>query len=349
MTGAHKRLFAPSDMPSYALSKKRGGNVMSFKRGLLLAAALAIVTAVPAMAQLNPQRAITLVVPIGAGGGVDATGRLIAEKLQERLKQPVVVENRPAGGGMVGADSVAKAAPDGHTLLVIESSAVLHKWLRKDVPFDVIADFAPVAQVATSPLILFSLSSFPANDAKELIALARKEPGKLSVGIPGVGTPHHLAFMMMNALGKIDILAVPYRGAALVTNDVLGGQIPLGWAAPTAVLPHVAAGKAKVLGVASPQRLPSLPQVPTIAESGVPGFSIEVFFGIAAPAKVPADLVAKLNQELAEISKLPDVQERISKAGLLPTYRDTAEFRALIKNDHERFGKIIRDAGIEPN
>src|SRR5262245_56665274 len=192
---------------------------MPLKRSLWLAAVLALITA-PAAAQLNPSRTITLVVPIGAGGGVDATGRLIAEKLQERLKQPVVVENRPAAGGMVGADSVAKAAPDGHTLLVIESSAVLLKWLRKDVPFDVIADFAPVAQVATSPLILFAQPSFPANDAKELIALARSQPGKLSVGIPGVGNPHHLAFMMMNALAKIDIVAVPYRGAALVTTDV---------------------------------------------------------------------------------------------------------------------------------
>jgi tripartite-type tricarboxylate transporter receptor subunit TctC len=303
----------------------------------------------PAHAQLNASRAITLVVPIGAGGGVDATGRLFAEKLQERLKQPVVVENRPAAGGMVGADSVAKAAPDGHTLLVIESSAVLHKWLRKEVPFDVITDFVPIAQVATSPLMLFASPSFAPNDIKELIARAKAEPGKLSVGIPGVGTPHHLAFMMMNALAKIEMVPVPYRGAALSLNDLLSGQIPMIWAAPTSVMPHVAAGKAKVLGVASPQRLASLPQVPTIAESGVPGFSIEVFFGIAGPAKLPPDLVTQLEKELAEISKLPDVQERIARAGLVPTYRDSKAFRELIRTDHERFGKIIRDAGIVPN
>jgi tripartite-type tricarboxylate transporter receptor subunit TctC len=303
----------------------------------------------PAAAQLNTSRPITLVVPIGAGGGVDATGRLIAEKLQERLKQPVIVENRPAGGGMVGADSVAKAQPDGHTLLVIESSAVLHKWLRKEVPFDVIADFAPIAQVATSPLMLFASPSFAPNNVKELIELARKEPGKLSVGIPGVGTPHHLAFMMMGALAKVEMVPVPYRGAALSLNDLLAGQIPMIWAAPTSVMPHVASGKAKVLGVASPQRLASLPQVPTIAESGVPGFSIEVFFGIAGPSKLPPDLVARLDKELAEICKLPDVQARITRAGLLPTYRDSKSFRELIRTDHERFGKIIRDAGIVPN
>lgn len=303
----------------------------------------------PAQAQLNPSRPITMVVPIGAGGGVDATGRLIAEKLQERLKQPVVVENRPAGGGMVGTDSVAKAPPDGHTLLVIESSAVLHKWFRKDVPYDVVADFAPVAQVATSPLMLFAAPSFPPNDIKELIALAKKEPGKLSAGTPGVGTPHHLALVMMNALAKIEIVPVPYRGAALSLNDLLASQIPMIWAAPTAVMPHVAAGKAKVLGVASAQRLPSLPQVPTVSESGVSGFAIEVFFGVATPAKTPPDLVARLSKEIAEISKQPDVQERIIKAGLVPTYLDSEPFRALIRNDHERFGKIIRDAGIMPN
>jgi tripartite-type tricarboxylate transporter receptor subunit TctC len=141
---------------------------------------------------------------------------------------------------------------------------------------------------------------------------------------------------------------VPYRGAAASLNDLLAGQIPMIWAAPTAVMPHVAAGKAKALGVASPQRLPSLPQVPTIAESGVPGFSIEVFFGIVGPAKTPPDLVARLSKELADISKLPDVQERMRRAGLVPTYRDSGPFRDLIRSDHERFGKVIRDAGLTP-
>jgi len=321
---------------------------LAFRTALATALAAGFLS-VPAQAQIGTGRTITLVVPIGAGGGVDATGRLIAEKLAERLKQPVVVENRPAGGGMVGTDSVAKAAPDGHTLLVIESGAVLQKWLRKDVPFDVIADFAPVAQVATSPLMLFATPSFQANNVQELIALAKREPGKLSVGIPGVGTPHHLAFMMMNALAKIDMVPVPYRGAALSLNDLLSGQIPMIWAAPTAVMPHVAAGKAKVLAVASPKRLPSLPQVPTVSESGVPGFAIEVFFGIAAPAKTPPELVARLAREIADIAKLPDVQARIAKAGLIPTYLDSKPFADLIRSDHERFGKIIRDAGIVPN
>ena len=302
----------------------------------------------PAQAQLSG-RQITIVVPIGAGGGVDATGRLMAEKLQERLKQPVIVENRPAGGGMVGTDSVAKAEPDGHTLLLMESSSVLHKWLHKNVPYDVTRDFAPIARVATSPLLLFANPSFGPNNAKELIALARTQPGKLSAGIPGIGTPHHLGLLMLNALAKIEIVSVPYRGAALVVNDVLADQIPMGWGAPTAVLPHVDSGKLKLLGVASGHRVPSLPNVPTIAESGVPGFDLEIWFGMAAPAKTPPEVVARLNQQLAEILALPDVKDRIQKIGLTPAYLDGSKFKAEIVADHERFGKIIRDAGIVPN
>jgi len=310
---------------------------------------LLMVLAQPVEAQLNPSRQITVVVPIGAGGGVDATGRLIAEKLQERLKQPVVVENRPAAGGMVGADSVAKAAPDGHTILLMETSSVLHKWLHTNVPFDVVADFAPIARVATSPLILYASPTFAPNNVRDLIALSKAEPGKLSAGTPGVGTPHHLGLLMLNALAKIDIVNVPYRGAAASLNDVLAGQIPMAWAAPTAVMPHVATGKVKILGVASAKRPPSLPQVSTIAENGVPGFDLEIWFGVAAPAKTPADVVARLAKEIAEIVAQPDVKERIEKTGLSAAYLDSAKFGAEVRADHERFGKIIRDAGIVPN
>jgi tripartite-type tricarboxylate transporter receptor subunit TctC len=325
----------------------------AMRRALILAlcagSALLCPVAPPAHAQLNPSRQITIVVPIGAGGGVDATGRLFAEKLQERLKQPVVVENRPAAGGMVGADSAAKAAPDGHTLLLMETSSVLHKWLHSNVPFDVVADFTPIARVATSPLLLFANPAFAPSNARELIALAKAEPGKLSAGTPGVGTPHHLGLLMLNALAKIDIVNVPYRGAAAVVTDVLAGQVPMGWGAPTAVMPHVASGKLKLLGVASAKRPPSLPNVPTIAEGGVPGFDLDIWFGVSAPAKTPPALVALLTKEISEIVAQADVQERIRKVGLSPAFADGAAFREQIRSDHERFGKIIREAGIKPN
>jgi tripartite-type tricarboxylate transporter receptor subunit TctC len=226
---------------------------------------------------------------------------------------------------------------------------VLHKWLHTNVPYDVVADFAPIARVATSPLILYASPTFAPNNVRELIALAKAEPGKLSTGTPGVGTPHHLGLLMLNALAKIDIVNVPYRGAAASLNDVLAGQIPMSWAAPTAVMPHVASGKVKILAVASGQRPASLSQVPTIAEGGVPGFDLDIWFGVSAPAKTPSDVLARLSKEIAEIAAQPDVKERIEKVGLSIAYTDGAKFREQIRADHERFGQIIRDAGIKPN
>jgi tripartite-type tricarboxylate transporter receptor subunit TctC len=319
-----------------------------FAAAAMAAFAAALSLAAPALAQVQP-RAITLVVPIAAGGGVDAIGRLVAEKLQERLQQPVVVENRAGAGGMVGADSVAKAAPDGHTLLLIETSSILHKWLHKSVPFDVVADFAPVAQVATSSLLLFGHPTLAANSAADVIAQAKANPGTLSVGTPGIGTPHHLAMLMMNAAAKVDITHLPYRGTAPALNDILGGQIPMIWATPIAVMPHVAAGKLKVLGTASAQREAGLPQVPTMQESGMPGFHLQIFFGIAAPAKTPPALIERFDREIRAVTALPDVRERMAKVGFGLAYADGKAFRDLIVADHQRYGEVIRAAGIAPN
>jgi tripartite-type tricarboxylate transporter receptor subunit TctC len=292
---------------------------------------------------------ITLVVPFAAGGGVDTIGRLVAERLQERLKQSVVVENRAGGGGVIGVDSAAKAVPDGRTLLLIDSSVVLHKWLHKNVPFDVVADLAPVALVATTPLLLFANPSLPVHDVKELIAHAKANPGKLAAGTPGVGSPHHLAALMLNAAAGIDITHVPYRGTAPALNDLLGGQIPLIWATPIALLHQVEAGKAKALGTASAARIALLPQVPTIAENALPGFNVDVWFGVAAPAKTPSDVVERISREIAEIGKLPDVQKRLATLGYDPAIRGSEQFRELIAAEHARYGKVIRDAGIVPN
>ena len=230
-----------------------------------------------ARAQTYPTRPITLVVPVAAGGGVDTAARILSEKLQEKLKQPVMVENRPGAGSMIGANFVAKANPDGHTLLLMEPGAVLAKWLNKSVPYDVTNDFAPIALVATQPLVLFAHPSLPVNDVKELIAYAKANPGKLSVGTAGIGSPHHLAAAWLNTAAKIEIMHVPYRGAAPALNDLLGGQIPLIWALPVAVMPFVEQGKVKALAVSTQQRFPMLPQVPTVAESAVPGFDIDFF------------------------------------------------------------------------
>jgi tripartite-type tricarboxylate transporter receptor subunit TctC len=326
---------------------------MGTPRALVIAiASVALAAAVPLHAQAplgDPGAVITLVVPIAAGGGMDTIGRAVAERLQERLKQPVVVENRVGAGGVVGVDFVAKAAPDGRTLLLMDVSAVLHKWLHRSVPFDVIEDFAPIAQVATTPLFLFAHPSLPVTDVKELIAYARANPGKLSVGTPGVGTPHHLAAAMLNTASGIDVTHVPYRGTAPALNDLVGGQIPLIWATPNVVIQFVEAGKVKPLATASLRRVALLPNVPTVAENALPGFNVGVWFGIAAPARTPRNIIERLAREIAEISRLPDVQKRLSALGYDLAFSGSEGLRDLIATDHRRYGTAIREAGIAPN
>jgi len=316
---------------------------------LYLAAGVAALPAIPhiARAQTYPTRPVTLVVPVAAGGGVDTMARILSEKLQEKLKHTVVVENRPGAGSMIGANYVAKSNPDGHTLLLMEPAAVLAKWMNKTVPYDVINDFAPVALVGTQPLVLFAHPSLPVNDVQELIAYGRANPSKLSVGTAGIGSPHHLAAIWLNSAAKIEIVHVPYRGAAPALNDLLGGQIPLIWALPVAVMPFVEQAKVKALAVSTQRRLPMLPKVPTVAESAVPGFDIDFFYGIAAPAKVQLAVVARVGEAIREITELNEVRSRMSTLGMSVDFRDSGQFRELIAAEFQKYGAVVREAGIE--
>ncbi len=276
--------------------------------GLLgVAAALAPVSR-SACAQAYPTRPITLVVPIAPGGAVDGAARILSEKLQEKLGQPVIVENRFGAGSLVGTSAVAKARPDGYSLLLMEPGAVLAKWLNRSVPFDVLRDFAPIAMVAASPVVLFAHPSAPFDNLKELIGYSKANPGKLSVGTPGIGTAHHLAAAWMNTAANIDITHVPYRGAALALNDLLGGQVPPIWASPVGVMPFVVQGKVKALAVSTQQRSRMLAQIPTVAESALPGFDIDIFYGVAAPAKVAPEVVTRLGQAIGESSIFPTLK-----------------------------------------
>jgi tripartite-type tricarboxylate transporter receptor subunit TctC len=319
------------------------------RRFLHLAAGAAVLPAISriARAQSYPTRPVTLVVPIAAGGAIDTAARILAEKLQEKVQQPFVVENRAGAGSIVGTNFVAKATPDGYTLLLMEIGAILAKWLNKTVPFDVTSDFTPIAKVATTPVVLFAHPSVSFHDVKELITYSKVNPRKLSVGTPGVGSPHHLAAAWLNTAAKIEITHVPYRGAAPALNDLLGGQIPLIWATPVAVMPFVEQGKVRVLAVSTQQRFPMMPQVPTISESGVPEFDIEVWLGVAAPARVPPQIVARVGQAIRETTELPEVQKRMSTLGLNFDFRSSDQFRELIVSDHQKYGMVIREAGIQ--
>ncbi len=302
-----------------------------------------------ALSQASDTRPVTLVVPIAAGGGVDTIARVFAKELSERLRQPWVVENRPGAGGLVGLDSVAKATHDGHTLATFETSSVLQQWLHRKVPFDVVKDFAPVAQMALTPLVLFAGPSSPVADLKGMIAYAKANPGKLSAGTPGMGTPHSLALLMLNAAAGIDITHVPYKGTGPALNDLLGGQIPLMWATPNVVMQYVQTGKVKALAVGSPQRVSLLPNVPTVAESGVPGFDVSVWFGIAGPANTPPAAIARISGQIAAIDQMADLRARMAPLGYELSYLDSAAFAKKIAEDHARYGKVIRDAGIKPD
>jgi tripartite-type tricarboxylate transporter receptor subunit TctC len=308
-----------------------------------------VVTAVSAaLAQAPDTRPVTLVVPIAPGGGVDIIGRQFAAKLSERLNQAWVVENRTGAGGAIGTETVAKATPDGHTMLLMETSSVLHKWLHKDVPFDVVADFAPVAQIATTPILLFAGPAAPVSDLKSVIAYAKANPGKLVVGTPGVGTPHHLAAMMLNVMAGVDIVHIPYKGTAPALSDLLGGQIPLIWSTPNSLMPYIESGKIKPLAVASRERIAILPNVPTVAESGYPGFDVTVWYGISAPAKTPVEIIARDTAAIADVDKMSDVQQKLTALGYNLKYSDPHEFAKVIADDYARYGKVIRDAGIKP-
>src|SRR5580700_1289334 len=309
----------------------------------------AAVTAIGAAAQTPDTRPVTLVVPIAAGGGVDIIGRQFAAKLSERLNQAWVVENRTGAGGAIGTDTVAKAAPDGHTMLLMETSSVLHKWLHGNVPFDVVADFAPVAQIATTPILLFAGPASPVSDLKSLIVYAKANPGKLTVGTPGIGTPHHLAALMFNVMAGVEITHVPYKGTAPALSDLLGGQIPLIWSTPNSLMQYIETGKIKPLAVASPSRIAILPDVPTVSESGYPNFDVTVWYGVSGPAKTPPDVVARYGSAIAAVDKMPDVEQKLTPLGYNLRYFDSKQFADTIAGDYARYGKLIQDAGIRPD
>jgi tripartite-type tricarboxylate transporter receptor subunit TctC len=299
-----------------------------------------------ACAQTYPARTVNIVVPIAAGGAVDTTARIFAEQLQTKLGQPFVVENRTGAGATIGTSYVAKAVPDGYTLLLMESSAPLAKWLYKTPPFE-LKDFTPIAQVVSNPLVLFANPSFFANDMKQLIAYAKANPGKVSAGVSGMS--HQLVSNMLNSAANIQITAVPYRGTAPAMNDILSGTIPLLWSTPVGLLQFVEQGKLKALAVSTPKRVPLLPNVPTLAETVAPGLRMEAWLGVAGPAGLPDDISARLGQAIREIAAMSEVQKRITDTGQNLEYLPAAQFRERLNSDQERLGAVIREAGIQLN
>lgn len=320
------------------------------KRSLLGFFALAAALPALALAQAFPSRAIHIVVPYAAGGAMDLTTRSLAAVMTESMGQSVVVENRTGAGGLVGTDYVARAAPDGYTLLMYADANAIAPAIYKKLNHDPVDGFAPITNTILGTHIIVGHPSVPANNLKELIALAKKSGSKLAFGSPGNGTPQHLAGeLFKQQAGKLDILHVPYRGGGQLIVDLVSGQVPLGLIGLPPTLPHIKAGKLKVFAVTARKRSSSLPDVPTVEEAGLPGYETIQWFGPVAPAGTPQPVVERLFAEFVKGLKNAAVIERLSKAGLeVAPSASPAAYAEFIKAEVARWPAIVKAAGIEP-
>jgi tripartite-type tricarboxylate transporter receptor subunit TctC len=299
----------------------------------------------PAAAQDYPKKQIELVVPFVAGGTTDNVARLIAQRFSESWGQTVIVNNRPGGGSTIGHAVVAKAPPDGHTLLVTTISFAITAVMQK-LPFDPIKDFAPISEFASLPLILVVHPSLPATSLKEFIAMAKSKAGGWDYASSGVGTSPHLAAEMFKSMAGVDLVHVPYKGNAEAMNAFLGGHIKIYFALVPAVLQHIKAGSLRPIAVTTEQRLPYLPDVPTIAESGFPGYEISSWQGVFAPGGTPRDVVGKINGEVVRLLSVPEVRARISLEGADPVGSSPDAFAERVKSEIAKWTKVARSAGI---
>jgi len=292
---------------------------------------------------------VRIVVPFPPGGPADVLARTVGDKLQATLGQPVVVDNRPGAGGNIGMELVAKAAPDGHTLaLAPAGNLTVNPSLYRNVPYDVARDFAPVTVIAAVPNILVVNAQVPAKDLAELIAYAKANPGKLNFASPGPGSGAHLAGELLKSSAAIDMVHVPFSGIAPAVTAVVAGDVQVMFAGSSSAMPHVTAGKLRALGVASPKRIASAPALPTLAESGLPGFDVTSWYSIVAPAGTPPAVVERLQREIAKALDAPDVKTKLAGLGAEPVANTPSEFSAMIKVESAKWGKIVKDANIRP-
>jgi tripartite-type tricarboxylate transporter receptor subunit TctC len=312
----------------------------------LLCLALAALVPLAALAQTYPTRAVRVMVPFPPGGATDIVGRLVVAKMQEVWGQPVVIENKPGAGTVVGTEYVAKSAPDGYTLGFVVTAYVINPSLRGDLPYDTLKDLTGVTQVSVQHLVMAAYPGFPANSIPELIALAKKEPGKLAYATPGSGTAMHLSVELLKTATGIDIVHVPYKGGAPAQQDVMAGRVPILMDVLYAVQPLIKSGKIKVLALLSPKRDPAAPEYPVVSES-VPGVSALSLVGIVAPAATPKDLVARISADIAKAVKSSDLTERMKQQGMEPIGSTPEQFDALIRSEIEKWAKVVKLSGAK--
>ena len=315
----------------------------------LLACGLTLSSPVASWAQDYPNKTVRIIVPFGAGGPADVFSRQLAQHLSESLKQSFVVEDRPGAGSIIGSDAVAKSPPDGYTLLTMSNTHTVNESLTPNKPFQLMRDFVPVAGINYSDLVMVIHPSVPAKDLKEFIALAKSKPGELNYASSGPGTPYHMAGELFKSLSGTNLVHVPHKASGEMRNSVIGGHVQMTFDAITTMTSNVKAGQVRALGTSAAKRSTVLPDVPTIAEAGVPGYESTIWLGIMAPAGTPKAIVDKLNAEINKVINRPDVKEAWDKQGAVPLVMSPAEFDAYLRKDIDKWAKVVKAAGLAPN
>jgi tripartite-type tricarboxylate transporter receptor subunit TctC len=301
-----------------------------------------------AAAQSYPVKPIRLIVPFPPGGGVDFIGRIVGQKLSERLGQQVIIDNRAGANGIVGLEALKIAAPDGYTIAAASAGPIaVNPSIYAKLPHDTVRDFTPISNMVNFPLLLVTHPSLPVKNVKELIALAKARPGQIVYSSPGSGNSAHLAAELFNSMAGVKITHVPYKGTAPANIAMMSGETQLTYSSIPSILPHVRIGRVRALGVGNAQRVPSLPEFPTIAESGLPGYEAYAWGGMFGPANMPADVVSRLNREIVAIVKQKDVADRLLAEGTIPTPSTPEEFAAYIKAEIKKWGDVVRMANIK--
>jgi tripartite-type tricarboxylate transporter receptor subunit TctC len=340
--------------PRQAEVKSRATRLAHFACGAFLllltgsASAQTPVAPVTADADTYPSRTIHYIVPYPPGGFNDTLGRIVSQKLQEAWGVPVVVENRPGGGTLIGTDSVAKSAPDGYTLLGVAFPFGSNPSIYRSLPYDTVKDFTPLILAGQTQNLLVIRPTLPINSVKDFVDYARSNPGKVSYGSTGIGSSNHLSMELFKSMTGIDIVHVPYKGSAPMVNDLLGDHIDAAFDNTPNVLPQVNAGKLRALGVSSTARSMLAGSVPTVSETGVPGYEVTVWFGIVGPAGMQPEIVRKLNSELNAILRMGDVKRRFQDQGVDPAGGSPSQFADHIRSEIQKWAKVVEDAKIQP-
>ena len=309
-------------------------------------ASMLVVTGSDALAQAYPSRPIRIISIFPPGGGNDILCRAVAQKLTENLKQQVIVENRPGANGIIGTEAAARAAPAGYTITLIPSGHAVNASLYRKLPFDSVKDFTPITLAGSSPLVVALHPSVPVKSIKELVALARARPGQINYGTAGVGSSGHLAGALFESMTGTTLAHIPYKGMSIAVTDVIGGQVYMTFGTSLSVVPHVRSARLRALAVTGAQRSPALPDLPTVAESGVPGYEASLWYGFVGPARLPAEIVQRLNAEIAAALAAPEVRERLASQGVDARSSTADEFARLLVSDLDRWAKVVQRLGL---